>query len=446
MRPKICLGRIRALMQSRAVAPMQKQEPRAAGLRRLGPYAIESILGRGGFGTVYRARDERTDEAVALKVLHPAVASDPALLRRFLEEAATTSHADSPHAVRVVDAHENLEGHACIAFELLDGETLEAHIRREGTLAPDEAIDIAVQLLDGLEVAHERGVVHRDIKPANLFLVNDGMRTRCVKILDFGVGRLASSERARLTATGTSIGSPFYMAPEQMVDSAGADARADLYAVAVCLFRMLSGALPHGEGPASAWLTFVAQGASAPRVCSPRTELPESLVEAVAIGLSPRPERRWQNATAFARALLDSLPGASAPTRISYEPAAALHAPVPERLMRVAACAPEPMPLEEAHDVRHQVYTARSGEYSTVEWAGRSLGTPVATTPVAAAHDPRFELPREPPRVALPPKRWALFAVIGFACGLLLLAAVASGMGIAFAFDRLGQNEPPSSR
>ncbi len=397
--------------------------PRESGVQPLhiGPYRIDGTLGRGGFGTVHRALDTRSGVAVALKVLHREVAADPNMLRRFLREAQTTSAADNPHVVRALDMHEDLDGHACIAFELLTGETLEARLRREGVLSPHEAVDFAIQILDGLEVAHERGIVHRDVKPANLFLVADELRTPCVKILDFGIGRLAYAEGTKLTETGASMGSPFYMAPEQAFDSSSADARADLFGTAVCLYRMLSGRLPHGDGPASAWLTFIAQGQLAPRVSSPHGDLPAPLVEAVALGLSPRPEARWQNATAFSSALLDSLPGASAPTRVSYEPAAVLRAPMPDpdapspgRSGRHAAIA---MPIVLAEP---RVEPPRSRPVAPTLASPAMVSGAFAPAPATLAPAPTT------------PSRRALWIALAVGVIFTLLAILIGGVGLAY--------------
>jgi len=282
---------------------------------QIGPYRVGKLLGAGGFGAVYTAIDTRCGARVALKLLHPELVADPDLLDRFVREAEVTVRAGNPHIVRVLEA--SFSGRAVfVALELLDGDTL-ANLLRAGPLPASSAVDIAIQTLDGLAVAHAAGVIHRDIKPANLFLADDADEPRSlVKILDFGIGRLITVDASRrLTRTGTQLGTPHFMAPEQVSDSKRADARADLYAVAVTLFAMLTGERPYGQVAVGEWLAAVARGAPARRAVSPIETLPSALVEVIAVGLEVEPGRRFQDAGAFARALLDAVPETRAATR-----------------------------------------------------------------------------------------------------------------------------------
>jgi len=281
----------------------------------IGPYRVGKLLGSGGFSIVHLAQDTRTDARVALKLLHPELVADRELLDRFVREAEVTVRAGNPHIVRVLDA--SFTGRtAYVALELLSGETL-ASALRSGPMPAARAVDIAIQMLDGLAVAHTAGVIHRDIKPANVFLTDSAEGPRSlVKLLDFGVGRLLVADASqRLTRTGAHLGTPHFMAPEQLTDAKRADARADLYAVAVTLYAMLSGALPYGTLAIGEWVALIAQGATPPRVQSPLEPLPKALIDAVTVALSLDAAQRFQDAGAFARALLDAFPESPALTR-----------------------------------------------------------------------------------------------------------------------------------
>ncbi len=281
----------------------------------VGPYRVGKLLGAGGFGAVHAAEDTRTGVTVALKLLHPELVTDRDTIDRFIREAEVTARAGNPHIVRVLEASFT-ERAVYVALELIAGDTL-ANTLRGGALPAEQAVDIAIQMLDGLAVAHALGIIHRDVKPANVFLADTPDEPRSlVKLLDFGIGRLlGADEHQRLTRTGTQLGTPHFMAPEQVIDAKRADARADLYAVAVTLFAMLSATRPYGQAAIGEWIALITRGTPAPPVTSPFGRLPPLLVEVVAIGLSLDPARRFQDAGSFARALLDSLPSSKASTR-----------------------------------------------------------------------------------------------------------------------------------
>jgi Tol biopolymer transport system component len=219
--------------------------PLTAGAR-FGPYEVQSMLGAGGMGEVYRAGDSRLKRAVALKVLPEPFADDPERLARFRREAellATISHPN----IAAIHGLEESEWGTAIVLELVEGETLSERIQR-GPLAVDEALAIARQIAEGLEAAHEKGVIHRDLKPANIKITPDGH----VKILDFGLAKLldevpASASLAmsptlsiRATADGAILGTAAYMSPEQARGRA-VDRRTDIWAFGCVLFEMLTG-------------------------------------------------------------------------------------------------------------------------------------------------------------------------------------------------------------
>jgi len=281
----------------------------------VGHYRVGQLLGAGGFGAVHVAEDTRTGATVALKLLHPELVTEREMLVRFITEAEVTVRAGNPHIVRVLEASFS-DKSVYVALEMLEGQTL-ANEMRGGPMPPERAVDIAIQMLDGLAVAHAAGVIHRDIKPANVFLTDDPDAPKSlVKILDFGIGRMmVSKQNQRLTRTGAQLGTPHFMAPEQVTDSKRADARADLYAVGVTLYAMLTCERPYGNVSVGEWVGLITRGVAATRATSQLGRLPPLLVEVIAIALSIDPAQRFQDAGAFARALLDSMPDSHAVTR-----------------------------------------------------------------------------------------------------------------------------------
>ena len=204
---------------------------------RIGRYVIERKIGEGGMGIVYAARDERLDRTVALKTIRGA--SDDTARKRLWREARAAAGISHPNVCQLYEVDETDDG-LVLAMELLDGEPLGARLAR-GPLSPADSSSIALQALDALEALHGRGLIHRDLKPSNLFLTPRG-----VKLLDFGLARPVSgsfgAETTLLTEAGVIVGTPNYMAPEQVRGEA-LDARADLFSIAAMLFEMLSGRL-----------------------------------------------------------------------------------------------------------------------------------------------------------------------------------------------------------
>jgi len=217
----------------------------------LGDYEVQSLLGSGGMGEVYRARDLRLGRAVAIKVLPPFFVSDRARLRRFEQEARAAAALNHPN-ILAVHQMGTYEGAPYLVSELLEGETLRARVKR-GPLPMPEAVDYALQIARGLAAAHEKGIVHRDLKPENLFVTKDGQ----IKILDFGLAKQTRPESgAKPTAVplatepGAVMGTVGYMSPEQ-VRGQTADDRSDLFAFGAILYEMLSGKRAfHGESSA----------------------------------------------------------------------------------------------------------------------------------------------------------------------------------------------------
>ncbi|HEY7575344.1 MAG TPA: serine/threonine-protein kinase, partial [Thermoanaerobaculia bacterium] len=269
----------------------------AAGTK-LGPYEIVGIVGAGGMGEVYRARDERLKRDVAIKVLPASYSSDPDRLRRFEQEAQSAGGLNHPNITAVHDLGTH-DGAPYIVTELLEGETLRARLSG-GALSPRKAIDYAVQIAKGLAAAHEKGIVHRDLKPENVFLTSDGR----VKILDFGLAKLTQSETASgaqtnlPTAAGTEpgvvMGTLGYMSPEQ-VKGKPADGRSDIFSFGAILYEMLSGARAFHRDSAAETMSAILRE-EPPDLSATNRSIPPGLERIVRHCLEKNPEERFFSA------------------------------------------------------------------------------------------------------------------------------------------------------
>jgi serine/threonine protein kinase/outer membrane protein assembly factor BamB len=266
---------------------------------RLGPYAIEHLLGVGGMGEVYRARDTRLDRLVALKVLPETLAADAAHLVRFQREAKTISALNHPHICALHDVGQHEATHFLV-LELLEGETLAARIAR-GPCPPSQVERVGAQIADALAAAHRHGLVHRDLKPANIMVTATG-----VKLLDFGLAKAMATPVAisavpativgdgPATAEGQIVGTLQYMAPEQ-VQGLATDARTDIFALGAVLYEMLTGRKAF-EAPTPAGLIGRILQSDPPAIASLAPGTPEALAALVERCLAKDPQDRWQSA------------------------------------------------------------------------------------------------------------------------------------------------------
>jgi len=262
-------------------------------------YTIEGEIGRGGMGVVYRARDERLQRRVAIKVLPPELAFQQDIRERFTREAQTAARLSHPH---IVPIHSVGEGQGLVYFVMgyVDGESVAARIRRRGSLSVDEARRIMMETADALSAAHAMSVIHRDIKPDNILL--EGTRGR-VMVTDFGIAKaLSSTSGATLTGIGVAIGTPAFMSPEQAAGERDIDGRSDLYSLGVVTYQMLTGALPF-NAPSVAGILMKQITEPAPDLRIKRPDTPEDLAQAVGRCLEKDPESRWATADALRRAL-----------------------------------------------------------------------------------------------------------------------------------------------
>jgi len=264
-----------------------------------GAYTIEGEIGRGGMGVVYRARDERLQRRVAIKVLPPELAFQQDIRERFTREAQTAARLAHPH---IVPIHSVGEARGLVYFVMgyVEGESVAARIRRRGHLPVEEARRIMMETADALSAAHSLSVIHRDIKPDNILL--EGTRGR-VMVTDFGIAKaLSATHQATLTGIGVAIGTPAFMSPEQAAGEREIDGRSDLYSLGVVTYQMLTGALPF-NAPTVAGILMKQITEAAPDLRTKRPDTPEDLALAVARCLEKDPESRWPTADALRRAL-----------------------------------------------------------------------------------------------------------------------------------------------
>ncbi|MFL5353416.1 protein kinase domain-containing protein [Archangium sp.] len=278
--------------------------PASPGALFAGRYSLVRMLGRGGMGTVYEARDSLVGDVVALKTLELGKDASPDALERFSREVRLARRITHPHVARMHDLGTH-EGQTFLTMEFVQGEDLRALLARERPLTAPRAARMALAVCEGLAAAHAAGVVHRDLKPANI-LVESGGR---VVLTDFGIARAVAGEVASRTM-GT-VGTPMYMAPEQ-VSGEPVDARADLYAVGLLLFEMLTGEVPFsGESP---WAAAMVRLRQAPPDLRQRSHVPPPLAELVHRCLGRAPEERPASALEVAGALRDWLVSVGEPT------------------------------------------------------------------------------------------------------------------------------------
>jgi serine/threonine protein kinase len=260
----------------------------------VGKYRIVDRLGRGGMGTVYKAVDQTLDREVAIKVLNPDL-TDPDVLKRFRGEAVTLARLNHPGIATIFELHHQQDD-VLMVMEFVRGETFHDLSDRLGSIAPPQAAHLCMQVLDALGHAHRAGVVHRDLKPANLMITEGG----AVKVMDFGIARVLGSEH--FTHGGYMMGTPAYMAPEQVLGRA-IDGRADLYSVGVVLYRLLSGRLPFTADTAISMVQMQISEPPTP-ILSFRPDLPAWCVSIVERALAKSPSDRFQSAEEFRAGLL----------------------------------------------------------------------------------------------------------------------------------------------
>jgi eukaryotic-like serine/threonine-protein kinase len=420
---------------------MSKAPPAVIG----GRYRVVRPLGQGGMGSVYEAVDD-AGRRVAVKVIMTELANNPTLIGRFEREARAVSAIDTPHIAKAIDAGTDpATGRPFLAMEFLEGEDLEQLLKRLGALPVDLSLRIAAQACMALHKAHEARFLHRDIKPANLFMASQP-GGRLIKLLDFGVAKVkpevtrSASETAGLTRTGSMLGSPLYMSPEQARGYKDIDFRSDLWSLGVVLYKMLSGRTPHADTEELGELIVL--------IC---TEPPEPLqdvapwvsAEVAAVvhrALRFSPAERWKSAAEMLAAIMALLPNGHAITDAMIRPLEeSERAPSSRRLNVDLSDAPPPRrptpPFVPKPDARSLALAAQIGQpvaSAQDPFAASSTGA-VAST-VAPLGPPSGS-----PGPAAPPRRTTLWVAAG-----ALLASMVGGVA-AFRFGPLFSRTAPDS-
>jgi len=283
-------------------------------------YQIERFIGQGGMAEVYAGLNIRTGKRVALKWISPALATTKEALSRFRREALAAGRINHPNVVTVFDVVEHLSS-TWLVMELLEGDPLSEILNRVGYMEPEPAVQLLIPAIRGVAAAHAHGVIHRDLTPDNIFICRsaDG-KPREAKVLDFGVSKLAdeAADQVGITGLGHAVGTPAYMAPEQIRGNIPADARTDVYALGVVLYQMLAGRRPFDGQIYSALMIEIAT-TDPPRLSSIQPHVPPALEAVVHRALARDMDQRFPDVKSFLEALEDlfQLDVGYAPSRIA---------------------------------------------------------------------------------------------------------------------------------
>ncbi|WP_437605336.1 serine/threonine-protein kinase [Sorangium sp. So ce834] len=275
-------------------------------------YEVERVLGEGGMGVVVAARHRLLGERVAIKFLLPQARERADLVARFLREGQAAARIRSEHVTRVFDVGTLARGEPYLVMEYLEGTDLKALLRDRGPLSVELACDYLLQACEALAEAHALGIIHRDLKPGNLFLSRRADGSPLIKVIDFGISKMAlAAEPAApkahdMTESSAMLGSPLYMAPEQMVSSKSVDARADVWSMGAILYQLLTGAMPFGGDSVMQIYDRILEGP--PRLHGQRADVPERLERAVQRCLQRNPADRFGNIAELAAELAPFAP------------------------------------------------------------------------------------------------------------------------------------------
>jgi serine/threonine protein kinase len=407
-----------------------------------GKYQIERMLGEGGMGAVAKATHLLRRAPVALKFMSPNVLAFPGAVERFLNEGVAASQIDSDHVVHIFDVGKLPGGSPYLVMEYMEGQDLSELLAREGRPGLDipRAVHFTVQMLRGLQVAHDAGIIHRDMKPSNAFVVHKEGEDDFVKLLDFGISKVKQgNDRApSLTQTNSALGTPLYMSPEQAKSPRDVDLRSDLYSVAVILYELLSGRTPfNSESGEFTEILFKLFTADAPDIRSLRPDVSDGLAAALHRGLARDPDQRYANAAAFGVALepwtdarsarvIHRLKAHTPGRKAAYSsappgagPAVAFSQLSSGAASRIAvASTPQPagpparQPSRPSYPERHSAFPPDFGQRASsaeeavapTQFHQTPSGPPAPLTPSAPPAAPRLTTPSEgPARGGLPP-------------------------------------------
>jgi serine/threonine-protein kinase len=284
------------------VAP-SAEDPRI-GARLCGRYEIRRVVADGGMGRVYEGIDKQTDTRIAVKVLHEDVAKDEVSLERFKREYEISALLPHEHIVKTIDFQRDMVSSTwLLVMEFLDGEELRYVLKREKVLPPERLVRMLSQVAIGLDGAHGRNLIHRDLKPDNIFLC--GTREGdIVKLLDFGSVKDQSGNRKKLTVLGTTIGSPYYMAPEQAQGLETIDKRADVFALAALIYECITGEVPFaGNNGPSILLSILTKDAVPPTTKKAKYPIPPAMDDVMEVSLAKNPNIRTKSVGELADAV-----------------------------------------------------------------------------------------------------------------------------------------------
>ena len=364
---------------------------------RLGDYEIVDVLGAGGMGKVYKVRNVISDRVEAMKVLLPNLESDPDLADRFMREIKVQASLQHPNIAALHTAL-RVNNQLLMLIEFVEGVTIEQQLR-SGPIPVQKAVDYIGQVLQALGYAHSRGVVHRDIKPANIMLMPNGS----VKLMDFGIARLSADRR--LTQTGRTVGSLYYMSPEQIQGALDLDARSDLYSLGVSLYEMVTARRPFmGDSDYSIMAAHLSARPVPPIEVDP--SLPSALNDVILMAIAKEPAQRFQTADAFRMALQSVTAGARGLPSSATKVVAGGMAPAgaaPARQMPPPAAQPAVAPAQ-ASGSKRGLYMAIGSVVTVAVLAFAALQAPKLFKPSEAAESqlatPAAQAP--PPHTAPP--------------------------------------------
>ena len=361
-------------------------------------YHLESRLGIGGMGTVYRARHMLIDRPVAIKVLNPRFVEDEAARTRFRREAKAAGRLQHTNAVTVTDFGQSRDGYVYLVMELLEGRTLRDVLAKEAPLDTARAVSLMLQVSAAVAAAHEAGIIHRDLKPANIFIVQHADVPAVVKVLDFGIAKLAADsldedDHKTLTQVGAMIGTPRYMSPEQC-DGADLTPAADVYSLGVILYELLTGTVPFsGTSPLAIAMKHTSETPRSPREFV--SSIPPSLEQVVLRALEKRPEDRPANAAEFRAELLETA------ERLGVEHAAVASGPNIEALRSVGTESPSGRLIIDISRLRETRAANSEVNEVTVVTPSRASGLPEGNGPRQPASRRRSSA-RSFPKVSVP--------------------------------------------
>ncbi|MBC8170664.1 MAG: protein kinase, partial [Anaerolineae bacterium] len=271
---------------------------------KLGPYEIREEVGRGGMATVYRAYQSNVDRDVAIKVIHGNIAGDSQAVQRFQREARLIARLEHPHILPVYD-FDGANEPPYIVMRYLDGGTLK-DVMQQGRVPLNEVVYVMQQITSALDYAHRQGIVHRDVKPNNIMIDRDGNAF----VTDLGIARIASADHPgkQLTATGTIMGTPDYMSPEQALGEDDVDFRTDIYAVGAMLYHMLTGQLPYSSNSTMGMLMQHIQEA-VPFALELNPDLPPDIDDVIHKAMAKKPTERYDSVAEMGVAITEALGG-----------------------------------------------------------------------------------------------------------------------------------------